>query len=1060
MPSSSPKVSDLVPSSQDSQSRQQRRGLKAKKPRPASPPPAPAPEEPTAATHEALEQIYPREDEYEAEPAIYPRQMQDQPHHFAILHMLTPCRAKSPPFAFATLNSRGNTHAPPYISPDLLAQHSPPGSLPRHYNDVSSAFSTSIPRQSPYSLSGSPPILAQQFVDGWPLGAAPVGSPPSVLHSRSPPYATSPPNLPQRSATSRRQSTRDVSGDFRHSHLAAQLHNPPLPHQAQPHYFGLPDVNVVPGLQGKSGIKPGERGYYCGFDKFHPRGAHSAINVVLVGSEGALDVYRSERAELNRVGHLDGLRGAVVGAKLLTWPSRNDPFAAVRPLIALTIHGPVLESTADATDLGDDSDGITSPKSGPLQPEPEFVDYQTSVEVYSLSTRTHLTTVYKSESVRTFELPLGPHFVPPSPVGDLKVDASSRFLTVASGSSGEIFVFSPLESKLSGRKTPVSFSCIGKYWTSIERYSLRERPATGGSEEYASPSTLENKSPVYSLSGRWLAIVPPTAHSPGAINGTPILAPGSDKPPGLNTFTAPGPPPIDCIIDSPDQASMLNRMARAATQEMLKGAQWVGTQGMQAWRNYWAKPGQADEAIGQPGPSDNWGPTAHGDPGDHQDERNRPALVSIIDLNRLSGAYHGVKSLEPMATFEAPEGCSCVSLSPSGLHLLSVSHRGDIQRVWDLMRLRPTRTGDLESSRAGKVAKPLVRQVAKFQRLTNAHVVDVVWSDPKGDKLAIITHRGTVHLFEMPLLAFQWPPRVPVSRPAPTTAKRPGSNSQAADVGFLPSTISTINDTVRKQASGLSALTSNLNITQGRGRKAVASGVSKSIGAAAEGLGQLRHLGDNKLRLGPSSIAVVSPGCVRFLTGSARGYVGVLSGGALRSHAMPRLDRTKSPGKYAASKDLEFSLPVITDERVAPAAQRFVLGNTDSTPQIPVSGFWNLETHKAEDETDTPPPPLSFAEIETTNPFQPFHTDRRVTLSTYIDDNDAFGRGKWTFGSDITTATIQVGGKAPGLAAHYEGNTQDDDLLSAEQLALGVDEDGFEVLDAPILDDGREQHLI
>lgn len=852
---------------------------------------------------------------------------------------------------------------------------------------------------------------------------------------------------------SRRQSSRDYAAESRPQLLAAQLNNPPLPHQSQPHYYGLPDPDIGLPTTSRLGVKPGERGYYCGFDTIQTTVASTAQNLVLVGSEGALDIYKSERAELSRVGHLEGLRGAVIEAKFLTWPSRQDPFAVLRPLVALAIHGPI-----NSPDLTDD---VLEDKSE-IASDQTPVDYQTSIEVYSLASKSLVATLYTSPKVRVSESLIHPQFVPPPPIGDLRIEVSSRFVTVASGTSGEIYVFTPTLDASSSKRSVPPFRCLGKFWTSIERCFPRDKSSTGAGEVAISSASLEKRVPVYSLSGRWLVTVPPTSSAQSSIQGSPLLAAANDRPPGLNHFTAPGPPLVDCLVESPDQESILNRMTRVATQEMIKGAQWVGTQGLQAWRNYWAKPSQAPELGAQYPAPDAWFPPTHADSLEAQDDGSGPTLVSVIDLDRLLGCGLSAKALEPLGTFEAPGGCSCVSLSPSGLHLLTVSHRGETQRVWDLMRLRPGQLGAADATRA---SKPIVRQVAKFQRLTNAHVVEVVWSEPKGDKLAIVTHRGTVHLFEVPPLAFQWPPRAAVQKRLADETKRLGSETgaPAPQPGFIPAKISSFNDTVRKQASGLSTLTSNLNIAHGRGRKAVASGVTKSFGAAAEGLGQLIHLGDNKLRLEPGSSPNVSSGCVRFLTGSSRGYVGLLSGGTLRVHAMPQLDRKKSPGKSAASKDIEFPLPHVKDEHIAPAARQLLKLEEGNAAATSLSGFWHLSKSRDSPDDDDEPQnaqPLSFAEIETSSPFQPFQADRRVTLSTFTDDRSASGQGRWAFGAPIPSTVVHAAGISSARAEDDEA-LRNEDLLSADHGVYGVDEDGFEVLDADsFLSQERHQQLI
>ena len=69
----------------------------------------------------------------------------------------------------------------------------------------------------------------------------------------------------------------------------------------------------------QSGISAGERGYACTLDTLATCGDRPSMlaeNLVLVGSEGALDVYKIGLDGSAKIGTLQGLRGAVIGAKI------------------------------------------------------------------------------------------------------------------------------------------------------------------------------------------------------------------------------------------------------------------------------------------------------------------------------------------------------------------------------------------------------------------------------------------------------------------------------------------------------------------------------------------------------------------------------------------------------------------------------------------------------------------------------------------------------------------------------------------------------------------------
>ncbi|KAK5167236.1 hypothetical protein LTR04_000158 [Oleoguttula sp. CCFEE 6159] len=807
---------------------------------------------------------------------------------------------------------------------------------------------------------------------------------------------------------------------------------PPLPHQPQPHFYGLPDGDLGAGRPPGNGLVPGSNGYFCGFDTLSAAGhepSASAENVLLVGSEGGLEVFRVAQKNMDVIGRLEGLGGSVIGARILPWTARCDPYSDVRPLVALVVHGPVLTESPrspkasesdDATEARISGDSSSTSPSRPLARSDshtvEITHYHTFVEVYSLRTAKRITMLYTSPAVPISVPVTHPQFIPPPPAGHLRVDANGAYVVVASGSSGEIFVFSPLGGEDRDGRDP--FRCIGKVWTSVQ---TSQRGSTSGCSSFMDANNQNGESntqsgiPVYSLSERWLAIVPPVSSSVYSLNGTALLAASNPKPPGVTGYMAPPPPTVSCGVDTPEGDGLLNRVARGVAQEVIKGARWVGDQGIQAFRNYWkpivpeglsahttnrTRDGQVSQAF----------PPTHAHADTVSPPSNESALVSVLDLQRLLDAEdHKIKNaLTPIATFASPSGCSFVSFAPSGLQLLTVSKKGDFQFVWDLMRLSHGKAST--AARATLISKtpmpgPHVRQVARFSRMTPANVVDVLWTTPKGERVAILTDKGTVHVFDMPQSSFQWPPPRRIVRTEHSGS--PVSVAEAAapeptNEGFASSAMSAFQSFNGKARPFVAAVRSRSTSTGSgfptfsnfsmspsaagaKGGRVVAAGLSMGLGAAASGVSTLRHAGDNKLHL-HSAASGVSPGTVRWLSGRERGSIAIFAGGTLRLHTVKRMATTRKHGvatssvKVIKKKSVQFWVPSITDD-VFPAGARLV-------DPMPVEGYWGLRSpvfhpkgHQAKaSETAAP---LSSAEIDTSPPYQPYHTDRRVNLFAY-----------------------------------------------------------------------------
>ena len=853
-----------------------------------------------------------------------------------------------------------------------------------------------------------------------------------------------------------------------------QSQAPPLPHHPQPHFYRAPtlDFNFEPGHGERRALGDG---YCCVFDTLASAGddaSRAAENVILIGSHRAILIYKVGKDKLDLLGRLDGLRGDVVSAKVLPCSSRHDPLRTSRPLIALIIHGPKVESqsreqsrpgTSHSGEVEFDPSGSTlralaaADVANSVQRYQPETHYQTTVEIYSLRKRTRVATLYRSPPLRV-ETPTGASMMsPPLPVGDLSLQANGRFVIVVSGTSGEVYVFEAVRNE--GPNSSQKFRCLAKTWTAIppkkaRSWSSSSASSEGDSQQDISPTrTATSDAPVVTLSHRWLAIVPPTPSSRSTIHGQVDITPSKYKPPGLTSHTAPSQPPVTCELDIMEGESILNKVARDVTQEFMKGARWVGDHGMQAWKNYWNRPAEANPQAGPNYQASYQGPTQTPPqptfpPTHAHDERtprvdNRPILISILDLEKLSASQDTKPSvaLQPVATFAIPLGCSFLSFSPSGLHLLTASAKGDVQHVWDLKRAVHVKAG-LASSPESSLAelKPTVRQIVRSTRMTVANIVDVIWTIPRGERFAVVTDRGTVHIFDLPPAAFRWPPPRPRLQPS----VEPGqSNTSSAAFNTLEApasksvfgaAINMVNGNAQPLLAAVRGRPSISNpfgriggfgLTAGasaKGGKVVAAGLSKSVGAAAGTVNNLRFRGENRLHV-PGSAHKVTRGCVRWLSGKDQNSIAVTGGGILRIHGV-RESKNSGGGKRRLSvlggRPLELKLPDLSEQSTM-HGKIDQTGETEQTGEPEsLQGFWSLmntPTRRPRSARDNAHP-LSHAEIDTAPPYQPFHTDRRIHLHLYDTDttvNDSQhlnDSSSWVFGEPIPTTRISVGSAA------------------------------------------------
>lgn len=878
------------------------------------------------------------------------------------------------------------------------------------------------------------------------------------------------------------------------------------------------------------------------------------------------------------------------------------------------------------------------------------IEWQTSVEIYSLSTRERVAVLLTS--------PLEPSparsmadLTPPPVWGGLKVEVGDKSVVVGVGLSGEVYLFTLItvvsavqaqsvppppaaqESPKKGKKVKGSASqkkpsaltvpvtnntstevrgewvCQGKVWTTVQI-------PTGGSPSESSnngyPGGLSNPglgffrngTPVFSLEGRWLSYSPPPVNSSISAGGIVKVSHGHGlAAASVMAHTPPPQPSVTAQVDTSDgEEKLFNRVAREATQEVIRGAKWVGEHGMKAWQNYWSGTGphagngahssQAANSLpsipnGGPGSFSGIGGGAGSVSGvsalgqQLQRERqmqqmgayqngmespylggnnntyanttttnnvssssipqnngvqhqtggyarsamhggNDPIYVSLLDLGRFPATVDeaqgppasGNSQCTPFATFQPPFGVSYVSFAPGGLALLTVSGKGDVYSVWDLMRVvhksGNTMQGYSASASAGSSSggsntnmptSKHVRLITRFTRMTVARTVDVTWSFPRGDKLAVVTDRGTVHFYDLPYNAYQWPPyRKPPPSSASANTSPPFNSQQAAGVvqavqgavSLLGSSTQPLLTAARRRRASNNATTVKLPSPTGGifvnyGNSQARDSNSERTGSSGGSKGSYLPTGVSKVSL-PGSAVTIAPGLVKFLNGKEKGKVALMGGGLLTIYQ-------KTNGSLGGSKKrrsmanagilleggIAYDLPGLPDNQ--PTIKK---DHGDGDPLIElekvVSGHWNGKTphntglldiqHRRRDEQQQYlQHPLSFAEIETTPVYPAFHTHRRVTLMVFSDvattssmllqqtplpnpihfdtvreDAQTDKNARWVFGLPIKTEKLNLGG-GKGDVEYLDGGALEDvaDAMESRlKLSTHIIKDGEE----------------
>lgn len=793
--------------------------------------------------------------------------------------------------------------------------------------------------------------------------------------------------------------------------------NPPLPHQNQAHFYSAPDANLMlsPPV---AGLVPGENGYYCGFDSLpspqDPSKLHE--NVIVTGFEGGLDIYTVAKRAYHRIARIDGLRGGVYNAKILPAITKGDRFSA-STLIAAVVHGPVW-ATDDVSSVDytvTPPEGTSAPRTESMRGSPRnatppihemdgLVDsYQTTVEIYSIKTKQHITTLLALPKTPINIPTTSPMYRPSPPTASLTIRADSGYLVVASRTTGETWIYRQEAPEADSVET---FRCLGKVWTTVQQGVAIDPTGLSGAVDGDWHSTDQHlsrqpyKASILSLNGRWLAFCPAAPSSQLSLRATVPGISSSARVPGLSSQTSPQLPTVNCGVETPGGESLMKQLAQQATQEIVKGAAYLGKQSYQAWNSYWNKPPtnhtpHSGQYHAHPNLAHQFPPT-HGAPSPAPVTPKDPGLISILDLDTLA-KYSPFTGGVPhsFATFKVPHGCSFLSFSPSGLALFTASSKGDVQFVWDLKRIQYAKSSFLKGGPPNVgVPGPHVRQVANFSRMTIARIVDVVWTSPHGERAAMVTEPGTVHILDLPASAFTWPPprRRPAAQQHGDDSAGPGLSATGVASNAVNSLWTAARPLVsrrRRSSTGITAMSAASVTSQaGHGTQALAAGISRSVGAATGRMNEMRKSGTTKLHL-PRSGTTPSRACIRISTGKRNDSILVAAGGLVGFYTVKSRNADRPADKQKASrgaKYIEHRLPSLPDVKITPEITRDL--NQAGDIELGEKALETGRSRSRQTQSQVTRPrgaesSIPQAEIESNAPYQPFHTDSRVGLHIF-----------------------------------------------------------------------------
>ncbi|RKF83658.1 hypothetical protein GcM3_010003 [Golovinomyces cichoracearum] len=808
----------------------------------------------------------------------------------------------------------------------------------------------------------------------------------------------------------------------RRSFMYSQSQFAPIqyPQQNQAQFSDTSDVDLML-PPNPSGPNPCDIDYYCGFDVLLKE------NVVIIGHDSGLEIQAITKKGLSTVCELEGLRGAVYNAKILPWTT-NTPNSDQYPMVVLVVHGPAM-TLNEVSQTRPIPENILAHRKNCKQGSSQHANtttvieyYQTTVELYSLSPcKKKICTLLSLPKVPYIATNENPNHRAPSSVGSLSILADCGNLVVSSGTTGETWVFN---TNISDGNSNLKFKCIAKVWTTVQHGVAIETNSQIVDDLQSKEPSRQKKfhAPIVSINGRWLAYCPPADPPQTYLRAFVAEAKSSDKVPGLSSQAPPPLPEVNCGTDMLEGESVMKQIAQIGTQNFIKAGTYLAQQGIQAWTNYRNKPASTTQKVQITHPV----PTTPASL-----ITKDPGLVSVLDLDILAQNVSSptISSPHPLFTFRVPHGCSYLSFSPNGLSLLTASSKGDIQIVWDLM---PAQQSKPLENRGNVFQGPHVRQIAQFSRMTVARIVDVVWTFPHGERAAMVTEPGTIHILDLPVSALTWPP----SCRKPISPKNEKITTENDSLKITPSVVAThavntlwtaarpIVSGRRRSSTSLSAR--SITTKASHSTQALAAGISRSVGAATGKMNEIRKSVVTKHHL-PRNSATPSKGCVIILKKKRNDLIIALSGGVVRLYTIKdrRPDQLDDKQKLSVKMFVEHKILPLSIRKFS--ADSNLDTNTNDYLRTTKTGIHKKSRPKAHGSMShrsiySIESSIPQAEIESNAPYQPFHIDRRMSLYAYSDQKyasndsrimmDNTGAGKqnhpWVFGLPISTNRIDV----------------------------------------------------
>lgn len=173
------------------------------------------------------------------------------------------------------------------------------------------------------------------------------------------------------------------------------------------------------------------------------------------------------------------------------------------------------------------------------------------------------------------------------------------------------------------------------------------------------------------------------------------------------------------------------------------------------------------------------------------------------------------------------------------------------------------------------------------------------------------------------------------------------------------------------------------------GGRAIAASISHSLGKTGVAINQLRHTGDNRVSL-PQSSTLPGSSCVVWITGRKYHTLYVVGDGLVRTFPSKTRRSSTAPSKQRAARGLrykDFRIPALPLDGLSPAARQFIDSDEYldlSDRELDAGKTLTLDPRARPLQVDlSAEASIPQAEIESSAPYQPFHTDRRVSLYEY-----------------------------------------------------------------------------